>query len=134
MGGRELTVQYKPTRENPEPSPEKVMVRELAVADYPRLVAAIASEEAQVELYCDKPAGWAKRLTKASHRELITVGEEINQDDFFAWYERAAARTKKLNGNQLETATRAIVKEAIEKAVGQLGSMNGSPMSPSPAV
>jgi hypothetical protein len=67
---------------------ETVLVRELPFSAYPKLGDAIMDEERQVEIYCDKPAGWAAQLKPKSHNAVMTAGDELNKDAFFGWLSR----------------------------------------------
>jgi hypothetical protein len=87
LGGRELTI-HRLERD----ADEKVFVRQLPIKLYPKLRDCLADECAQLELYCDKPPGWAESLTPPQHEQLITVAEEINRDFFSRWLDRQKGR------------------------------------------
>ena len=46
------------------------------------------NEGAMIELYCDKPAGWADTLTPESIEALANKGLDINGDFFSKWFVR----------------------------------------------
>ncbi|HWQ92546.1 MAG TPA: hypothetical protein VN673_12810 [Clostridia bacterium] len=42
-------------------------------------------EFAEVELYCNRPAGWARNLTIASHDYLMLLGQKLNMEFYLQW-------------------------------------------------
>lgn len=105
-------------------STEKVLVRELAVEDYPKLFVNLGSELRQVEIYCDKPEGWGKTLKPISHNEVMKVAEQINKESFFGWSLRQLEKGAKLMPGAMDGAIRTAIASHLP---------NGSPTSPSAA-
>lgn len=81
---------------------ETVKVRQLSIRLVEKLAACRQDEAKAIELYCDKPEGWADTLTQASFTEIITKAEEINRDFFSQWLARQAARDKILPKPDME--------------------------------
>jgi hypothetical protein len=103
---------------------ETVVVRELPVREFPKLGEAITDEEKQVEIYCDKPAGWAATLRAKSHHAIMQTGDELNKEAFFGWYVRKVDLAKQ---------ERKVMPE-LAKLAAASASPTGSPKSPtSPA-
>lgn len=120
-GGTEVEVRYRAGE------PEKVLVRELPVKDYPRLLAALVSEERQAEIYCGKPEGWADTLTAASHHDVMQAGEALNKGPFFGWFDRRTEKTRRMQPKEMDRLVATAQKE-IEEAL-----RNGSLKLPSNA-
>lgn len=114
-GGVDLAVTLK------SGATETVKVIEIAVEDYPALFAAINDEQRQVEIFCAKPAGWAKTLTPKSHNAVMERGEELNKEPFFGWCARRIDKGMRL----APAAARDLVNTAMREAL-----QNGSLKSP----
>jgi hypothetical protein len=95
LGGIEVVVSLRGKDRKAPSTTETVFLRQLSVEEYPKLLAVQGEEPRIIELYCDKPEGWANGLTPASYKELVTQGDRIN-DDFFQYVERRLARQEKL--------------------------------------
>lgn len=70
----------------------RVTVRQLPIRVMPALLLAQDDEAASIELYCDKPAGWADTITRDSAERIVVEGERINADFFARWLARRVAR------------------------------------------
>lgn len=90
MGGKVVTVMLR------EGVKEEVAVQQLAVAQMPKLLAVIEDEAAMVELFCNKPKGWAAKLPPEAHEEIVTEGERLNADFFGRWVQRQLQRRERL--------------------------------------
>lgn len=93
MGGTEMTV------EKLDGTTETVKVRQLPVRLLQSYLLKLDDEAAAIELFCDKPEGWADTLTIASCAAIVTKGEELNSESFFAWLQRRVARQERLVPN-----------------------------------
>jgi hypothetical protein len=102
FGGTKVSVQFKGKTDN-----EEVFVRQLEVDAYPKLLDISMDEFKQIELYCDKPAGWAKTLTPKSHNEIMETAERLNSDFFSPWAARQLKRLERIRPGLVETAMRA---------------------------
>lgn len=116
-GGRVIIVMFR------DGGTEEVLVRQLPVKLFAEYAQRIDDEELQVEMFCDKPAGWAATLTVESHEEVVAIGEEVNNAAFFRWCGRRTERRAGMVG-----AVRAPVAVMAPPI-----SPNGSPKSPSSA-
>lgn len=101
---------------------EAVRVRQLAIRLMPKYLAIAEDESATVELFCDKPTGWADKLTPASFEEILRQGEEFNLDPLSCYAERVARRREKLFPGmterflaKLESASKSIAPESRSK-------------------
>ena len=93
MGGTETTV------EKLDGTTETVKVRQLPVRLLQSYLLKLDDEAAAIELFCDKPEGWADTLTIASCAAIVTEGEKLNSESFFAWLQRRVARQERLVPN-----------------------------------
>jgi len=71
---------------------ETVKVRQIPVSKVQSFVFAVGlgNESDCVELYCDKPKGWADTLAAASVDAVADKGQELNLPFFGAWSRRQA--------------------------------------------
>ncbi|RME73424.1 MAG: hypothetical protein D6781_00410 [Verrucomicrobia bacterium] len=90
-GGRELTARHA------DGSTEVVHVRLLPVRLLGKYQQLAVDEAASVELFCDRPQGWADTLAEESFIEILSVGEELNLDPLSRYLARQTARMQKLN-------------------------------------
>jgi hypothetical protein len=88
MGGTTVPVTYK------DGGTEMVVVRELRINERPAYARIIDEEDKCVELFCDRPAGWADTLTAESVEDIIAKGENLNLAPFRAWLGRRLKRVK----------------------------------------
>lgn len=93
MGGSEMTAQKL------DGTSETVKVRQLPVRLLQSYLLKLDDEAAAIELFCDKPEGWADTLTIESCAAIVTKGEELNSESFFAWLQRRVARQERLVPN-----------------------------------
>ncbi len=96
LGSGTCIVAFKPTKAVPEPKSETVLILQLEIESFPKLLAAQDDEAKAIELYCGKPDGWAKTLTPSSHELVIAEGERINSDFFGRWVQRRLQRQERL--------------------------------------
>lgn len=102
---------------------ERVRVRQLPVKDMPRYLAVLEDEPATVELFCDKPKGWAETLTPEAFNDIMTKGEGMNLD-FLAQH---AARVQR----RREKIMPGFQEKILEAAISRLPSgALGSPLKP----
>ena len=81
---------------------ETVFVRIVPVKAYGELMGALQDELRTVEIYCERPKGWAEGLTVEAHEELVRAGERLNEGFFGRWRERQSARQKYLPKQNVE--------------------------------
>lgn len=93
LGGSEMTAQKL------DGTSETVKVRQLPVRLLQSYLLKLDDEAAAIELFCDKPEGWADTLTIESCAAIVTKGEELNSESFFAWLQRRIARQERLVPN-----------------------------------
>lgn len=82
-GGVELVVTYQNNGAS-----ETVKVRQLPVSKIQQFILTMADEAQSIELYCDKPKGWADTLTVESANAVADKGQELNLPFFAAWFRR----------------------------------------------
>ena len=102
-------------------STETVRVRELPIRDMPTYLMVSNDEAQSVELFCDRPKGWASRLTRASHEALVTEGERLNLDFLRRYAERQDARRLKLLTPGRAAQEARLEKAVLDQAVSRLG-------------
>jgi len=106
VGGVELEVNYQNNGEK-----EVVRVRQVPISKIPAFLLAMGDEAATIELYCDRPKGWADTLSVESANAVADKGQEINLPFLNAWWRRQAKWRKMQEGwtgagDEKEPATR----------------------------
>lgn len=97
---------------------EPVTVQMLGIKSLPDYLQRFDDEAKTIELFCDKPDGWADGLAPDSHVELIGAGQDLNLSNLTAWYRRRVARTEMLRPGfekQLDSAVSGAFKAAAAK-------------------
>jgi hypothetical protein len=98
-GGIEIEITHLPAvagRDGPVgeadsfPHKETVKVRQIPISKIQQFALALGNEAELIELYCDKPKGWADTLTVESASAVADKGQEINLPLFAAWFRRQA--------------------------------------------
>lgn len=89
-GGKSVLVEKR------DGSSERVTVRELPIRQLTRLLELQDDEAALVELYCDKPEGWADALTSTAHEQVLEEGAGLNFPILERWLNRKAAAVERL--------------------------------------
>ncbi len=92
---------------------ETVKVRQLPVRLLQTYLLKLDDEAAAIELFCDKPEGWADGLTLEAHTALITEGERLNKETFFGWLQRRIARQESLVPNSTGEAGKAVLSHSL---------------------
>lgn len=75
---------------------EIVTVKALPIRKLGEYLAKQDDESGLIELACDKPEGWADKLTIESHEALVEAVEAMNHAPFFAWLRRKVRRAEQL--------------------------------------
>ena len=129
-GGVEMEVAYQNNGdkasgpEGPTPRREKVKVRQIPISKIQNFIFAMGNESEAIELYCDKPKGWADTLSVESASAIADKGQELNLPFFKAWFRR---QMKWRESQQPGTAT-GTTEEKNELAA------SGSALASSPSV
>lgn len=118
-GGVELMVSYQNNGEN-----EVVKVRQIPISKIPAFLLAMGNEADTIELYCDKPKGWADTLSVQSANEIADKGQEINLPFLNAWWRRQA-KWKNMQSAWMDVG-------AVEKIPPAIPSPSGSSARQSP--
>jgi len=84
-GGVDLEVKYQNNGHG-----EIVRVRQLPISKISEFLMSMGNEAMTIELYCDKPGGWADTLTIESANAVADKGQEINMPFLNAWWRRQA--------------------------------------------
>ena len=84
-GGVELEVAYQNNGNK-----ETVKVRQIPISKIQEFFLAMGNEAQAIELYCDKPKGWADTLSVESASAIADKGQELNLPFFGAWWKRQA--------------------------------------------
>jgi hypothetical protein len=82
-GGVELEVAYQNNGNK-----EIVKVRQIPISKLQGFILTMGNEAETIELYCDKPKGWADTLTMESASAIADKGQELNLPFFAAWFRR----------------------------------------------
>ena len=82
-GGVDLEVAYQDNGRK-----EVVKVRQIPISKIQNFIFALANEAETIELYCDRPKGWADTLTIESASAIADKGQELNRPFFAAWFRR----------------------------------------------
>jgi hypothetical protein len=80
-GGVEMEVAYQNNGDK-----ETVKVRQIPISKIQSLVMAIGNEADLIELYCDKPKGWADTLRLESAIAIAGKGQELNLPFYERWF------------------------------------------------
>lgn len=110
MGGKELTITKL------DKTTERVLVRQLPVSAMSRYASCVTDETAMVELFCDKPDGWADTLTNESFEEIIDEGERINEFFFARWRDRQRRRAERISPGIQEKIASQITSQSLQSA------------------
>lgn len=71
-------------------SKETVKVRQIPISKLQEYLNTLGNEAKTIELYCDKPQGWADTLTLESANRIADKGQELNGPFIEAWWKRQA--------------------------------------------
>jgi hypothetical protein len=82
-GGVEMEVAYQNNGDK-----ETVKVRQIPISKIQSFIFAMGNESEAIELYCDKPKGWADTLSVESASAIADKGQELNLPFFAAWFRR----------------------------------------------
>jgi hypothetical protein len=82
-GGVEMEVAFQSNG-----TKEVVKVRQIPISKIQSFIFAMGNEAEAIELYCDKPKGWADTLTVESANAIADKGQELNLPFFGAWFRR----------------------------------------------
>jgi hypothetical protein len=82
-GGVEMEVSFQNNG-----SSERVKIRQIPISQLQNFILTMGNEAAAIELYCDKPKGWADTLTMESASAVADKGQELNLPFFAAWFRR----------------------------------------------
>lgn len=113
LGGVSLDVQRS------DGSTEQVLIRDLPMKVLPDYWSRIEDESGTVELFCDKPPGWAEGLTRESFERVLAVGEERNLDFLLRYSRRASERREMIMPGLQENFINALARQL---AAGQASS------------
>jgi hypothetical protein len=119
-GGVELEVTYQNNGEK-----ETVKVRQIPVSKIQNFIMALANEAEAIELYCDKPKGWADTLSIESASAIADKGQELNLPFFGAWFRRQA----KWRESQQQGAIAELEKK-VEELITKSASASSAPQLP----
>jgi hypothetical protein len=86
-GGVQMEVTYQ-SNGNGEVKKENVKVRQIPISRIQDFIFAMGNEAALIEVYCDRPKGWADTLTMESASAIADKGQELNVPFFAAWFRR----------------------------------------------
>jgi hypothetical protein len=118
-GGVEMEVAYQNNGDK-----EKVKVRQIPISKIQNFIFAMGNESEAIELYCDKPKGWADTLSVESASAIADKGQELNLPFFKAWFRRQM----KWRESQQPGTTTGTTEEKNELAA------SGSALASSPSV
>jgi len=107
LGGVDLTVKKL------DGTTEAVKVRQLPVRLLQTYLLKLDDEAAAVELFCDKPEGWSDTLTIESFTAVVTEGERLNSETFFAWLQRRIARQERLVPNSTGEVGKTVLSHSL---------------------
>jgi hypothetical protein len=119
-GGVEMEVAYQNNGDK-----ERVKVRQIPISKIQSFIFAMGNEADAIELYCDKPKGWADTLSMESASAIADKGQELNLPFFQAWFRR---QTKWRESQQQPGNT--IGLENPSPSVKQSASASSPPQSP----
>ncbi len=86
LGGTLFTVHFL------DGTTEEVKIRQLPIRALVNQWAKLQGDEpALVELYCQKPEGWADTILPEDHDEIVKIGGDLNRPRFARWAENRRA-------------------------------------------
>jgi hypothetical protein len=118
-GGVEMEVTFQNNGDK-----ETVKVRQIPVSKIQSFIFAMSNEAEAIELYCDKPKGWADTLSVESANAIADKGQELNLPFFAAWFRRQM----KWRESQQPGGTTA--DSGQKEAMPQSASASSAPLSP----
>lgn len=83
IGGVEMEVAFQNNGTS-----ERVKVRQIPISKIQDFILSMGNEAQAIELYCDKPKGWADTLTVESASAIADKGQALNLPFFAAWFRR----------------------------------------------
>lgn len=122
VGGAEIEIELL------DGTRETVLVREIRPRHMEKYLRCFDDEAKSIELFCDKPEGWADTITTASHDTLIEKGQQINVPLFDRWFRRRKERLEILSPGLLEG-----LKESARKAMEVVSNSTSSSAASSSA-
>jgi hypothetical protein len=121
-GGVEMEVSYQNNGDK-----ETVKVRQIPISKIQDFIFAMGNEAQAIELYCDKPKGWADTLSIESASAIADKGQELNMPFFAAWFRRQMKWRESQQPGGTITAV-----ESPEAKQSSLASASSPPVSPIP--
>lgn len=86
LGGRKVRVALL------DGATEEIMIRQVAIRNFPKLLEALADEPGLIKLYTGKDDAWVDSLQPEAFELIIQEGEKLNADFFQRWFNRAKHR------------------------------------------
>jgi len=120
-GGADLEIHYQRNGDK-----ELVRVRQIPISKIQAFLLAMGDEAATIELYCDKPKGWADTLSVESANAIADLGQELNLPFLNAWWRRQA-KWRKMQAAWTDDDVRKVPKVVVESR-----SVSSAPQSPTP--
>jgi len=127
LGGHEIEVTFA------DGSKETVKVRQLPVKLMSKYAIAIGDDSAAIELYCDKPPGWADTLSGDSYNAVADMGLDLNSDFFRAWFQRRMKIAESLKPGSVAEIQKGLNAEVERQVANQIPFPDSSPPSRSVA-
>lgn len=121
-GGVEMEVSYQNNGDK-----ETVKVRQIPISKIQTFIIGSGDVSATIEMYCDKPKGWADTLTVESAIAIGDKGQELNRPFVKAWFRwQTGWRESQQPGNTITGDT----DQNKESAVSASASASSPPLSP----
>ncbi len=89
-------------------SVEDVQVRKIPMREMPKLALAWGKEDAEIDLYAEKPTGWNATLDDDSWERIVDTGRQLNEVPFGRWYARQERAAKAMGMDLVKTAQAAM--------------------------
>jgi hypothetical protein len=84
-GGVEMEVHFQNNGTS-----ELVKVRQIPISKVQDFLMTMGNEAHSIEIYCEKPKGWADTLTLESATAIADLGQKLNRPFLRAWWRRQA--------------------------------------------
>jgi len=112
---------------------EDVAILQLDVDKYPALLESIDNDLRRIEIFCNRPVGWARKLTAVSQNLVLKEGNRLNADFFLDWAASRIQMMERTNSPRVNQVLAGAVEKILREKLPPGPLPTTSPTSPSPA-
>ncbi|MEQ9823484.1 MAG: hypothetical protein ABQ298_03785 [Puniceicoccaceae bacterium] len=96
VGAADVAVAYRKGYTPGDADPKSVIVSEVSARQIPTLAERAVDEPALVEYYAGQTEGWADHITHQTYLEILSIGDQLNQNFIAGYLERTAEKNERL--------------------------------------